>query len=426
MKNCRMILLLTLGIMLLSPVPPLLASGILVPGLGGNFSSPVEDKVSAVVWNPAALGQLEGTNIFIDVPITRLKLSVDMEDPVTEEKSKVESILIAPPPFIGASSNFGLEKLTFGLGLYAAAGGGCDYPADGPQRFQIIKANVRHYYVTPTVAWEILPDLMVGLGFSYIYAGLDVELSFLIERFELETSEKNVSGSSFGWDIGILWKPMEKLDIGLSYVSQTNYNLNGDLRATLEGFPWPVSGTFQVDYKIPQYINLGVEYRPSPKWEVDLALRWEDWSVHDYMKVTNVDINKPEDIPDEMWNIILSLVGPLAEGLTMERAYEDTFGVKLSGAYWLMDELKIGAGFGWEQGAVPSATTGGPSFGTDTISFFGAGEYEVFIENLILGLGYQHIHFKDLTVTDSRMDPPANGDYTGNVNLISLNFAYKF
>jgi len=484
MKNYPKILLMALAILLLTPASPLFASGIAAPGIGGNFSGPVEGNVAAIFWNPAALGQLEGTNVLGTLNLNFLnftyKANTDPWTEVEKDYPKVESSTLGPPPFLGVASDIGLEKLVWGVGFYVPYGGVLDWPEkvtmdDGttepaPQRFGAIEIANMCYTINPAAAYKVLPNLMVGAGVSYNYGTLDADLSFkykepefefkeldmlvITEDLELRTNEKDLSASSFGWSIGILWSPLENLDIGLSYISKINFTLKGDIEVEAvqevdvthlyvggepileDELPLPIdvniSGAGDVELKpfnLPQMINFGAEYRPTDKIELDFALRWEGWSVREYSDaaIKDVQIKGEAEIEEIALLFDLSESEPISETEKMNWDLKDAFGLRAWGKYRLLENLKLGAGFGWEQGVASPEATSVENFSTDRKTLFGGGQYEVF-ENFIVELSYLHAFYNKLTVGEgeSKKDPPVSGDFTGKIDMISMGIGYRF
>jgi long-chain fatty acid transport protein len=466
MKKHLGILLIALAISLFYPAAYLLASSIAVPAIGGNFSGPVEDNVAAIFWNPAALGQLEGKNIFTTINTSFLNFTYKSEaDPWTgEEKDypEVKSSTFSTPPFLGFASDYGPEKLVWGVGFYAPFGGALDWPDEvtlssgttepAPQRFQMIMTDIMCLTFGPAASYRILDNLMVGAGVSFNYGMLDSELVSKEEAdmkgveieggyIEARATEEGLSGIAFGWSLGILWKPLENLDIGASYISGLNFTLKGDIKIEVEPHDMLVYGvpsfidltlTGKGDitlkpFKLPQMINFGAEYRPTDKIELDLALRWEGWSVRNY---SNAEI----DVPIEGTLGSGPLEQPISDEISkthrLDWGLKNVFGLRVWGMYRLLEKLKLGAGFGWEQGAGSPEYTSVENYSTDRIRLFGGGQYEAdfwIFENLVLELSYLHAFYGDLTVKDeSKKDPPVIGSFGGMLDFISFGAAYKF
>ncbi len=462
MKNYPRILLVALVILLVLPASHLFASSIAVPAIGGNFSGPVEDNVAAIFWNPAALGQLEGRNVFTTINTSFLNFTYKSDtDPWTgEDKNypEVKSSSFSPPPFLGFASDYGPEKLVWGVAFYVPFGGSLDWPdevtVDGatepaPQRFQMIKTDIKCLTFGPAAAYKVLDNLMFGAGVSFNYGMLDSEL-ISKEEAELEgvvipegyiearATEEGLTGIAVGWSFGALWKPLEYLDIGASYISGLNFTLKGDIKIEVEPHDMLLSdGTTQFldltlagkgdielkPFKLPQMINLGAEYRPTDKIELDLALRWEGWSVRKY---SNAKIDVP--IEGDLGGVPVS--DEISKTHRMDWDLENVLGLRVWGMYRLLEKLKLGAGFGWEQGAGSPDYTSVENYSTDRIRLFGGGQYEAdfwIFENLVLELSYLHAFYGDLTVKDeSKKDPPVVGSFGGKLDFISFGAAYKF
>jgi long-chain fatty acid transport protein len=131
-------------------------------------------------------------------------------------------------------------------------------------------------------------------------------------------------------------------------------------------------------------------------------------------------------------NTILPLTLFTTDTLTTEYQWKDVWALRVGGQYKLSDQLKLRAGYHYDQNPVKEQylDTRLPDSDRQALSI-GAGYT---INKVTVDAAYQHIWFKKRTVSDSQQDdipltsnPTAlNGTYKATVDSFALMVSYKF
>ncbi len=422
------------GILLCNAAAHASAAGIGVPRVGGmNPSGPAEGMVTAIYHNPAAMSLLDGTHVFLDVTATYFQSEFDRDgvDPFTGRPYKeVGFSTVTPVPFVGITSDLGLEKLTFGLGAYVPFGRIAHWPERGTQRYQLIDVEIQSYTFSPAVALDLTHDISIGASLNIIYqvvnSKVSVDLAEMFEDLASEmlkyrfpegsirreqpewegTLESRNGGFNFGWGAGLLLRPAKWLDVGACYQSQVNITARGDFNLELPTRPFNLFGFFEApngvvsllndlagldtpttirgdttfSFRLPQSLTIGFQFRPDEFWAIDLSVNWTDWSVYDKIKVRFKSANSDLDMPP---NEVLA-------------EYVDSYYVNLGASWRPTARTRFGVWVMYETDAVPDNTRSVLNVDAEKVDLLVAGSVKI-TDSFNLGLGFSHIFYMKST-----------------------------
>jgi len=253
---------------------------------GAIVASPVD--APSMIYNPAALGALDFDKIGFD-------LSLGVVNPPRKITSAVGTPMEKTTES-GANSYLGMgngvvfkisDNLFFGMAAGGVSGMGVDFPAntlpDNPttpiaENVSIVSKKGL-LKITPTIAYKISDGLTIG-------ASLQIgnqSLALKGPAFSLPQSER----WGFGGSIGLIYKPLPNLNIGLSYTSEmqiAEYEFNG----TSPVPPAGGEGVYTMELNSPQNITFGVAYAPMPKLLLEVDVKWVNQSaVMDVIDLTS-------------------------------------------------------------------------------------------------------------------------------------------
>ena len=179
------------------------------------------------------------------------------------------------------------DNLIFGMAAGGVSGMGVDFPAETmpdnpgtpfPETASIVSKKGL-LKITPTIAYKITDGLTIG-------ASLQIgnqSLALKSPAFTLPQSER----WGFGGSIGLIYKPLPNLNIGLSYTSEmqiAEYEFNG----TSPVPPAGGEGVYKMEMNSPQNIAFGVAYAPMPKLLLEADVKWVNQSaVMDVIDLTS-------------------------------------------------------------------------------------------------------------------------------------------
>ena len=285
--NLRVTLKLLLPVIFGSLPLTLLANGFLLPDQDafatarGEAFVATADNASAVYYNPAGIAQLEGNNLRAGVYGIYLNPSFSPPSGAPNSGNTYHSSdnLAAVPQlfYTYTPKDF---PLSFGLGVYSPFGLSTSWPQDTSFRTIATKGSITYVRINPVAAWKLTHNFSIGAGVTINYANADLQQGLTpfpnndLFRFKGD-------GWGVGYNLGLLWKPHEKVSIGASFRSATTVNLKGQTETEVNAFLPPLPTTYRsanANLSFPLNAAFGISYRPTPKWNLEFDADYTDWS----------------------------------------------------------------------------------------------------------------------------------------------------
>jgi len=246
----------------------------------GNAFAATADNPSAIYYNPAGITQLEGHQF--SVGIYAISLNSDFKSPGGSKLDTKDEILGVPQLYYTFTPKN--IPLSFGVGIYSPYGLGLEWPDNTPFRTLAKEGRITYATINPVVAWKVCPTFSIAAGptINYSEATLTRGVAVPGDEFKFKGDDTAV-----GFNVGLLWQPLEQHSIGINYRSATTLDYSGDatldspvLSPTHQGF----DGSAKFDF--PQNIVVGYSYRPSTNWNIEVNIDWTDWESLDtvYLK----------------------------------------------------------------------------------------------------------------------------------------------
>ncbi len=341
-------------------------------GQGGAFVVGADD-LTGMYYNPAALGNLSGPQVMVDVAGVHQAVHFDRLDEGSlqfEEVSNEGLPMIVPT--VGVAHDFGVERLMVGFGFYSPYAPDLAYPQEGAQRYTLTDSTLLSANVGPSVAFEVHPWVTVGVGvaWSFLYVSQDLTATASIDGgtddalFDIDSSFAVSDFLAVTGNLGVVVGPPEGLwSAGVAVQLPTRYSATGELVLDFSENAYYTGegvGTGQVitsettsdevtlDLTLPLVVRAGVALRPLEKLSVELAGVYERWRVVEELRMTDVYL------------VIETTEQPvvMTEDIVIPANYQDAFSVRLGGAYAVSERLKARAGVFFETSAVPESNLG--------------------------------------------------------------------
>jgi len=238
------------------------------------------DNPSAIYYNPAGLAQLDGTQLrsgiyglYYDPTYQPSKGALN-----AGKTYEIKKQFAASPQFFFSSK---LKELpvSAGLGIYAPYGGAMEWPSDTGFRTVGTKSSLIYLRLNPVVAIKLGDQVSLGAGLMVDYAKIDLEQGLrpfpkpLVNYFHF-TGE----GFSVGYNVGALWHPIEQVSVGATFRSQTHFTMNGNTSIEQQPIISATSLPASMGFTFPLTAVVGLSYRPTPKWNLEIDADYTDWS----------------------------------------------------------------------------------------------------------------------------------------------------
>ena len=163
------------------------------------------------------------------------------------------------------------SRWAWGTGVYVPWGQSSDWGPSGPFPTLATRNEVEFITGAVSAAFRVSEQLSVGAGvqFNQVKSDLRRTIGFMpgdLMRFEGD-------GNSWGGNFGMLWSPDERHVWGVNYQTETSVEFDG----TLETSPYAPTVDARATMPYPDFITLGYSFRPTPQWNLELAIDWTNW-----------------------------------------------------------------------------------------------------------------------------------------------------
>jgi len=343
-------------------------------GRGGAFTVGASD-LNAVWFNPSLAGRTSD-GVLAHVDLGLIHQSVSYQRLIDEKVADVypgccasvdndNGVLPDPSVMVGYAPPGG--RWTAVLSVHAPYGTMPAYPQDGPQRYSIVSLESLIIHYQATLAYALSDDLRVGVGFRVTdfrirqrmmisaYTGFlgQAEDPDWDQLIELDVADHFNPGAV----AGVWWRPHPSWELGASWESPIHPEAEGHLRIEVAGH-YLFKTTFvdgsrvRLTTALPQVARVGVRHVGGDAWDAELNVVWEDWSVHDVIRVVPQEQIRFRSVP--------GLGDYRLRSFSVPEEFEDTFSVRLGGSWRppvdLGVDLKLSGGAFWEMSAIPDET----------------------------------------------------------------------
>jgi long-chain fatty acid transport protein len=371
------------------------------------------DTPFAVYYNPAGLTQIESPTLSAGALFYEAEVTSDMK-----VKAADGSVLITGSnetdndtlvnPALGYAMPI-TDNISFGVAAYSPYGLTLESnknPYENPISFFAWESHYVRMAVTPTLAYKFSDKLSFGFGVSLgqsecnagrTYKANPFKMKVLkaakkadfskediakigdkigikddptdptglyLNKVELETDDD----FNYSWNAGVLFKPTDKLSLGLTYRSRTSADFEGDII-----YNGTTVGSVQMDYDHPEQVQGGIRYAFSDRFSVEFDLTWTRWGINEnqtermtYDKAQVASLSNAGYLSD------LAFIGSLgaeaaklpklieefskSEPTIYKRRWDNTMQYQL-GAEWIVnDKLALRSGIIYDPTPVPDST----------------------------------------------------------------------
>ena len=283
--------------------------------------------ISGVFYNPATMTLHPGTQI--QAGFVAIGLDLDYKgNHGTTENGRANT---QPIPF-GYISHQATDNVWVGLAMTVPFGMGTEYDDNWSLARRGISAQVLTFDFNPNVAWKLSEKVSLGAGMSIQYAAADLKMRDDLANMTVD-GEVDADSWAWGFNVGMMWTPVDNLRFGLSYRSKVNHHAKGD---------FTVNNLRRGKHDAAVSLSTPAWLMATAAWDVNDLLslyatfRWTDWS-----SFKDLDINYS--------------VGQGTMTKNVHNAWKDTYLVSLGADMRFYDWWTMRAGIGYETSAVDEA-----------------------------------------------------------------------
>lgn len=432
------------SVALLSPVPVFAAGYALkeqsASGLGTSFAGATANgmnDVTAMFFNPAALGVLEGNQAvqqftgvmpYAKIENARGNYAAALGGGAIRGNANPGDAgedAIVPAGYAMMSLS---PDLKVGMSITVPWGLATEYPDNWVGRYHGVESELRTINFQPTVSYRVHPMLTLGAGVQIQYARARLSqmtdaATAIRRRTGLPLSPGSMdaygrlTGDDIGWGAvaGVMFEPMKGTRVGLSYRSAVHHELEGDIQ--FSGLPAAFrsalpSSNASAKVVIPEVASLGAYHELNDRWAVMADVSWTNWSRFHELRI-NFD-------------------NPALGASVTEEKWEDSWFFSVGAAYKLTDNLTLRAGAAYDQSPTPAADRT-PRIPDEDRYWLSAGASIKFNDMLTVDVSYAHLFVPDATLNqvDTLTGPNTGrgsltGTYQNHVDLVGVQAKLSF
>src|SRR5579872_3424078 len=447
---------------------------------GGEHGTPIDTNPTALYYNPGAIGFSEGINLFLDGQIAfrhatwthqapPLGLS-DQPDKEVGNSGTASLFNVFGGPALGATAKIG--NLALGAGLFVPFGGRVSwdrnksltaiqneiYPdaKDGVQRWDIINASLTFIYATVGAAYRLGP-LSIGASGNLVISQVDLTQAKnpygngLPDTTSEGRASLDASGVNGSFGVGAMFEAVPNhFWLGASYQAQPalgQQTLTGSFSITAVATqqtpnPPPQSTPATFTQALPDIVRGGAKWRVNDTLELRVFGDFTRWSVMKSQCVAYETKNPDGSLVQHP--CLVHANGSDASGgnvaTNIPRNWNDTYGVRAGGSYWVKPEIELFGGLGYETGATPDATIDAATMDGNNVGIALGGRFYLF-NSFYFSASYTHLQFLDrdntgkstlesgpngMGVAIPTAQQDAGGKYTQWIGIIDLNAQKQF
>jgi long-subunit fatty acid transport protein len=424
------------------------AAGLDLLEVGGAWGTPGATNPTAIWWNPAGLAVGGGTQFIVegapvlanvyaeranpnygDVnvnPFTGLDAPLGGEYPDSYNYAGRADIKVRQVvPFIGASSDFGVDGLGIGLGMAVPTGrGGAVENPDGVFRYHLRDGDIRAIQAILAASYQVKDVVSFGVSGNFVdstwgstvdtsvytdlasataaFLGQDVPPNSFrdgyIENPAYSTTSnfKALRDQAFTFGAGVYITPTDNLGISVAFNKGVRLDHQGDLALSFACPPeydflanagavsrglcnTTMNGQGEVGYSLPSRMNFGLVYNPTPKVRLEAMGSWVGWKVftdYEIQTIIGADQIEPVVVPLVSTEEDLPALRAEAQGLLnaprlWARDHRNTYWMGLDAKGDINEYLMIGGRVFYDRAAVPTQAVLVNNFDTNTLGLSG-------------------------------------------------------
>ncbi len=320
-------------------------------GLGRAYAGAgiVGDDLSAVHYNPAGMTLLEGTRFQAGTTWIALNADYNGKDG-SSENGRLKGQMI-PAGYVTHQVN---DKIWLGFAMTVPFGMGTEYDKGWAENQRGTDAKIYTFDMNPNIAWKVSEFLSVGAGVSVQYAKAKLGMGLEQEAFGqyAYVGHGKIEGDSWDWgfNLGVMISPTDKLRFGLAYRSSIEHDAEGDFTfsngqgdlAAVNGYVFNMTTSIET----PDTVMLTSTWETTDKLRLSGLIRWANWSDFDELKIKNT-------VPGR----VDSMTHGAFREKTVINEWQDTWLFSVGADYRINDAFTVRGGLAYETSPVDDQST---------------------------------------------------------------------
>ncbi|MFA0391164.1 OmpP1/FadL family transporter [Vibrio splendidus] len=273
----------------------------------------VYTRSAAAMWtNPATMSHMGESKTTINTMAFDLEMKYQDND--GNPDGKAHSVM---PSFGAFHAHQVTDKLHLGIALGAVGGSSLDYGSEWAGAELLEDITLTAMQVNPSLSYQLNDQWSVGAGIQLSWAALQQSSSVFTAKQDTDWA--------YGYNLGVMFTPSDKLKLGASYRSKLEHEFNNELRGVED-----LSNSLAMDLALPEIVDISASYALNPKLDLLASVQLHRWSEWD---TTVLDFG---------------VAGSPISGVPLERDWDDVWKFAVGADYQLNSDWRLKAGFSYE------------------------------------------------------------------------------
>jgi len=390
-------------------------------GLGNAYagSAAVAENASTIFYNPAGMTQLKDREF--STGLTAVGTSFKFNDTGSSVGFLTGTSTggdgggwgFIPNAYMSWALN---KDLYLGLGVGAPFGLKTEYENPWVGAAQSTMFDVRTYNINPSVAFRVNDKVSVGAGLNWQRLTADYlrQVAVVSAVTSVSPLALDLSGDSWGWNVGALFTVSPATKLGVSYRSKVKYDLTGDIIITGPSAALNAarSSDAKASLELPDTLILSGTHQLSDKLQLLADISWTGWS-----SIPKLDVVRTSG----------ALTGDIAQ--TLDTDFRDSTRVAVGVNYQYRGDLKLKFGLAYDQTPVKGASTRLVSLPDNDRTWLSAGAQWAIGKDAVLDVGATYLLLKNSQIDNNQLVDGrgrVTGEFDANAWIFGLQYSRAF
>ncbi|MCK4935267.1 MAG: outer membrane protein transport protein [Elusimicrobiales bacterium] len=365
-------------------------------GAMGNAFVAVASDASAVWHNPAAIVDLEGTQISLGsimvYPLTKHEYAGGSDS--TKKKLHI-------PPHFYSTHKYN-ENLSFGLGINAPFGLSTEWADTSSTKYIATFSEINVINFNLNAAYKLQDNFYFAFGLNCAKSNATLESIYPYAPFTNKNYKLTGNAWTFGYNTSFIYKYSDNLSFGANYRSKLKFKINGKSKVS----------TVTVDVKTklttPDMLQIGAAYKCNNQWLFSTEADYTNWTTYK--------------------NLVIEQSAPLIT-VIQTKNWKSVWALRFGTEYTYSPAWKFRGGFFYDFNPIKDQRFETRMPDSDRFAFsLGAGYKN---GNMTIDVMYQYVNFIERTIINSYATGATpitslNGKYSSSAHLPGITIGYKF
>ncbi|CAH6785637.1 Long-chain fatty acid transport protein [Vibrio chagasii] len=272
----------------------------------------VYTRSAAAMWtNPATMSHMGESKTTINT--MAFDLEMQYQDNGNKQDGKAHTVM---PSFGAFHAHQVTDKLHLGIALGAVGGSSLDYGSEWAGSPLLEDITLTAMQVNPSLSYKLNDQWSVGAGLQLSWAALQQTTSALTIKQDTDWA--------YGYNLGVMYTPTDKLKLGASYRSKLEHEFNNDVNGPTE---FGLLSSLSTDIALPEIVDVSASYALNSQLDLLASVQLHRWSE---------------------WDTTVLDFGTQLGGIPIERDWDDVWKFAVGADYQLNSDWRLKAGFSYE------------------------------------------------------------------------------